>query len=54
MVNLAKIERLTRNLREYITHLQNLGDLGQGAILADPYKRGAARILSPGHHRVLY
>ncbi|MFQ5612017.1 MAG: DUF86 domain-containing protein [Anaerolineae bacterium] len=43
MVNPAKIEKLVRNLREYIRHLQNLGDLGKEAILSDPYKRGAAR-----------
>lgn len=43
MVNLNKLERLARNLREYITHLENLAQLGKEAVLADPYKVGAAR-----------
>lgn len=43
MVNAAKFEGLTRNLREYIAYLQDLGRLGKQAVLADPYKRGAAR-----------
>ncbi len=43
MVNIAKLEGLTRNLRQYITHLQNLGRLDKETVLSDPYKRGAAR-----------
>jgi uncharacterized protein YutE (UPF0331/DUF86 family) len=43
MVNPAKLEGLVRTLREYTTHLRNLGHLGKKAVLSDPYKRGAAR-----------
>ena len=43
MVNLIKLERLARNLREYTTHLQNLGRLDKEEVLTDPYKVGAAR-----------
>lgn len=43
MVNSLKIDRLIGHLTEYVTHLQNLGDLGQEAVLSDPYKVGAAR-----------
>lgn len=43
MVNPSKLERLVRQLREYTTHLQNLGKLGRETVLADPYKIGAAR-----------
>ncbi len=43
MVNPAKLTGLVRDLREYITYLQELAELGQEAVLSDPYKRGAAR-----------
>ena len=43
MVNPLKVDRLTGHLREYINHLRNLGDLGQAAVLSDPYKVGATR-----------
>jgi len=43
MVNPAKLAGLVRNLREYTTHLENLGHIGKEAVLADPYKTGAAR-----------
>ncbi len=43
MVNLFKFEALVRNLREYIAHLQNLGDLGFDSVVSDPYKSAAAR-----------
>ena len=43
MVNLVKLENLLRTLQEYVTHLQNLGQLDRDEVLSDPYKRGAAR-----------
>lgn len=43
MVNPAKLTGLVRDLREYITYLRDLAELNQGAVLSDPYKRGAAR-----------
>lgn len=43
MVNPAKLAGLARNLREYTNHLEKLGHLGKEAVLADPYKTGAAR-----------
>lgn len=43
MVNPTKIETLIQTLSQYLNHLQNLGKLGKEAVLADPYKRGAAR-----------
>ena len=43
MVNQTKVQRLIRNLNDYLAHLQNLGGLGKTDVLSDPYKRGAAR-----------
>ena len=43
MVNPAKIQGLSQTLRDYLTHLQELGEMGREDVLADPYKRGAAR-----------
>ncbi len=43
MVNPAKVEGLAYTLRQYLVHLKNLGIEGKDIILADPYKRGAAR-----------
>jgi uncharacterized protein YutE (UPF0331/DUF86 family) len=43
MVNPVKVEGLVRTLRQYLTHLENLQNLGQDAVRADPYKRAAAR-----------
>ncbi len=43
MVNPAKVEGLAYTLRQYLTHLKNLGQEGKDAVLSDPYKRGAAR-----------
>ena len=36
MVNPAKIHRLTYTLRQYLTHLKNLGAEGKDVILSDP------------------
>lgn len=43
MVNPVKLDGLVYSLREYLTHLQNLAHFGKKAVLADPYKRGAAK-----------
>lgn len=43
MVNPTKVEGLIFTLREYLTHLQNLGSLDETDVLSDPYKLGAAR-----------
>lgn len=43
MVNPAKIQGLSQTLRDYLAHLQDLGEMGREDALADPYKRGAAR-----------
>ncbi|MCB0193112.1 MAG: DUF86 domain-containing protein [Anaerolineae bacterium] len=43
MVNSTKVEGLIFTLREYLTHLQDLGRLDKSEVLADPYKVGAAR-----------
>ena len=43
MVNPVKLENLLHTLQEYVTHLQNLGQLDRDEVLSDPYKRGAAR-----------
>jgi uncharacterized protein YutE (UPF0331/DUF86 family) len=43
VVNPAKIQGLSQTLRDYLVHLQDLGEIGREDVLADPYKRGAAR-----------
>ncbi len=43
MVNPAKVQGLIFTLREYLTHLQDLGQMDKDEVLSDPYKRGAAR-----------